>query len=103
MVLTGLRGKDRAHRMLAANGVIAPSAAWEDAASCPAFESLDEAILWCENHFKEVRRCMHACTRLGGTLPHCPAGHERASPAHLLTSKRACACMHGPRACRWRC
>ena len=55
MVLTGLRRQEAVQRMLVMHKVVATDGAWEGTASCPAFESMDEAIMWCEHHFKEVR------------------------------------------------
>lgn len=55
MVLTGLRRQENVQRMLVVHNVISTDGAWEGTASCPAFESMDEAIMWCEHHFKEVR------------------------------------------------
>ena len=55
MVLTGLRRQEKVHRMLVMHNVISTDGTWEGTASCPAFESMDEAIMWCEHHFKEVR------------------------------------------------
>jgi hypothetical protein len=41
--------------MLVANGVIAVDGHWESGHASPAFESLDTALAWCEQHFKKVR------------------------------------------------
>lgn len=54
MVLTGLRRQEKVQRMLVMHNVISTDGTWEGTASCPAFESMDEAIMWCEHHFKEV-------------------------------------------------
>jgi hypothetical protein len=48
--------------MLVMHNVISMDGAWEGTASCPAFESMDEAIMWCERHFKEV--CSHSATSI---------------------------------------
>lgn len=55
MVLTGLRGDDGVTRLLQSNGVIAKGGAWESGYGCPAFESFDGALVWCEEHFMKVR------------------------------------------------
>lgn len=55
MVLTGVSGHESVRRMLIANGVIALDGQWEGGRGCPAFESLDGALAWCEQHFKQVR------------------------------------------------
>lgn len=54
MVLTGLAGHESVQRMLVANGVVAADGSWESGRGCPAFESMDAAMVWCEEHFKQV-------------------------------------------------
>eukprot|EP00892_Ulva_mutabilis_P012584 jgi/Ulvmu1/9699/UM055_0037.1 len=54
MVLTGLRADDGVTRLLQSNGVIAKGGAWESGYGCPAFESFDAALVWCEEHFMKV-------------------------------------------------
>lgn len=55
MVLTGLGGRDAVQRMLVANGVVSADGSWESGRGCPAFDSMDAAMVWCEEHFKQVR------------------------------------------------
>ena len=55
MVLTGVADAGGVKRMLMANGVIAADGAWEGGRGCPAFETLDAALLWCEEHFRKAR------------------------------------------------
>jgi hypothetical protein len=54
MVLTGIGGNESVKRMLVANGVVARDGAWEAGRGCPAFESMDAALVWCEEHFKRI-------------------------------------------------
>eukprot|EP00892_Ulva_mutabilis_P001349 jgi/Ulvmu1/11214/UM072_0051.1 len=54
MVLTGLAGHEGVQRMLVANGVVAADGFWESGRGCPAFESMDGAMVWCEEHFKQI-------------------------------------------------
>jgi hypothetical protein len=55
MVLTGVDASGGVQRMLLANGVVARDRAWEAGSACPAFGTLDAALLWCEEHFRAVR------------------------------------------------
>jgi anti-anti-sigma regulatory factor len=54
MVLTGVSRQLSVKRMLIANGVIAWDGQWEGGRGCPAFDSMDAALAWCEEHFKQV-------------------------------------------------
>lgn len=55
MVLTGLGGRGAVQRMLVANGVVSADGSWEAGRGCPAFDSMDAAMVWCEEHFKQAR------------------------------------------------
>lgn len=57
MVFTGLsRETAAAHmwRLLCAHGLVSPDGQWELDECCPAFDSVDAALEWCEAHFLEV-------------------------------------------------
>jgi hypothetical protein len=54
MVLTGVDARGGVQNMLMANGVVARDSAWEAGGAFPAFETLDAALLWCEEHFRVV-------------------------------------------------
>lgn len=55
MVLTGLGRREAVQRMLVANGVVSEDGLWEAGRGCPAFDSMDAAMVWCEEHFKQAR------------------------------------------------
>jgi STAS domain len=78
MLLTGVAGHEGVRRMLVANGVIAVDGRWEGGRACPAFESMDAALAWCEAHFKKARRPRQPAARLGA------AGHP---PSLLLRAQ----------------
>ena len=55
LVLAGVSNSNASvQQLLASNGVIAQDGSWERSAGCPAFDSLDAALLWCQEHFQQV-------------------------------------------------
>lgn len=67
MVLTGLGGRESVQRMLVANGVVSADGSWEAGRGCPAFDSMDAAMVWCEEHFKQACPPLTSFTQF--TLP----------------------------------
>jgi len=79
LVLTGVRRPSPRWSLLVGNGVVARDGGRDDAPSgtCPCFDTLDDALAWCEAHFLQVttshtsatHRCsfipMHARMRTG--------------------------------------
>jgi hypothetical protein len=111
MVITGLGSAGDGVRLrLSANGVVASDGVWESGGGCPAFESFDAALVWCEEHFMKARlarchcACMpaathtHACTRCGTATLHalqCVSAAVRAVRHHACSTAPA-PFMHMP-------
>lgn len=98
--LGGSIAADMVRMRLTANGVIAHDSAWESGVGCPAFESFNDAVQWCEAHFMKVRALTHF---LRIFLMYRPKKHEHYLLVHGALSPSFCLCFLAyPLMCRTR-
>jgi CRP-like cAMP-binding protein len=54
LVLAGISRHASVRKLLISNNVVAADGAWEGGAGCPAFESVDAALVWCQEYYQRV-------------------------------------------------
>jgi hypothetical protein len=66
LVLAGISRHASVKHMLVSNGVITVNGVWEGGAGSPAFESMDAALVWCQEHFQQVAVLHHLIEDFAG-------------------------------------